>query len=385
MRTIRIARPSLPVIFLIVLAFIASARPLANFAARVSLKSAFPGSRVSVGAIRLLPLGRVAVSGVSVKNPLYEVTVKEASASYAPLFLLRGIISRVSIDDAVVNVSGPGTGIQELAGSLPAAGKRRGLLRLRELEVRRAQIKLNLKDCSAQALITARVNAQDGLIERVEAAVDSFTYSGAKLERASLTFIQGEDTGSLYCRSISYGKISLKDLESPVSFKGKTISFGKIAGIVSGGKLIGKAEVTLDAPVVYRCSLRVKGLEFSELVKQLKIEEKFTASGPLEGALVLEGKGAALTRIDGDFHSTQPGILRIRDQRIAETIASRIPELAKASATELMVETLNNYKYNKGVIDTGLTDEGLVSSLVFEGEAGGKISFTVVLHPVARK
>jgi hypothetical protein len=378
MKRIRIERPSLPVIFLVVLSCIAAGRPVASFVAKVSLKSVFRGSAVSVGQVRFLPLGRVTLSGVSVRHPLYEVTVKEVSASYSLSALVRGIIPRVSIDDAVVNVSLPGSDIRELVRYLPVSGKGRAIVRVGEIEVRRAQIKVNSRTCVGQALITAKVDAQNGILDRLEAAIDSFTFAGASVERASLTLIQGEDTGFLYCRSLSYGKLSLKHLESPVAFNQKTISFARIDGVLAGGKLIGKAEVTLDTPVSYRCSLRVKGLEFGELVKQLKIEEKFTASGPLEGTLVLEGKGMDVSRVDGDFHSTHPGVLQIRDQKIIQNIASAVPS---SIPPELFMETLKNYKYNKGTIDTGLTKEGLVSSMVFEAEAGGKIGLEVVLHP----
>lgn len=382
MKKVRISRPSLSVLILIILAVVASARPVSLFAAGFMLKSALHASSARVGSIGLRAQGQIALSDISVKHPAYEVTVKNVSVSCPPQLLFRGVVSRIIVENAVVNVVLPRGDLTALAFNAPVSGQKKGFLRVQDIEIKRAQVKVNSPACKAQALVNAKVNAMTGLVDRLEASVDSFEYAGIVVKGLSLSLVQGAPTGLLYCGSLAYGKIALKDLGSPVSFNRTTISFDKIKGNALRGELIGRADVTLEAPFSYHCSLRMRGLEFSELVKQLEIEEKFTATGTLEGTFVMEGAGARVGNVDGAFHSILPGVLRIKDQRIIQNIAGAIP---KDIPPDLFMETLKNYKYNKGTLDIGLIEEGLTAGLVFEAQAGGKIEFTVVLHPPVRE
>lgn len=377
MKHLRFRRPSIAVVFLVVLACVAAARPMGIFTARVALKSVFRGSQVKVESIRLYPLGRCTLSGISIAHPQYQITVRHATAAFS-WRIIAGLLSSVAIDDAAVAVSLGGRDFSALKGLFPASGAHPGLIRVREIELRRAQIKVQGSALNAVLLVTLKADGVKRQIQRLDAALDSLSYAGCTIERASLTALQGEETGSLYCGAISYGKISVKNVESPVSLQANEISFPRITASLLGGKLLGKGDVRLDIPVSYRLAMRARGVEFAELVKQLKIEDKFTATGPLEGTLVVEGAGSVLGTVDGGFYAAQPGVLSIRDRRIIENIGKTMPQRI---AADLLMETLKNYKYNKCTIRTAMSEEGLNCSMVFEAEAGGKIGFTVVLHP----
>jgi hypothetical protein len=377
MKRVRLERPSIAVVFLVVLACIAAARPVGIFVARVALKSVFCGSQVKVEAVRFYPLGRCTISGISVTHPQYHVTVRQVTAAYSAR-VLTGLVSSVTVDDAAIAISLGTKDVSSLRSLFPARVGGPGLVRFREIELRRAQIKLQSRDVNAVLLVTLKADGLKRQVQRLDAALDSLSYAGCTVERASLTALQGEETGLLYCGAISYGKISARNLESPVGLQANTLSFPRITAALFGGKLLGKIDVTLGLPVSYRLAMRARGVEFADVVKQLKVEDKFTASGPLEGTLLVEGAGSMLGVVDGDFHAAQPGVLSIRDRRIIENIGKTMPQ---RMAADLLMETLKNYKYNTCTIRTGMSEEGLTCGMVFEAEAGGKIAFTVVVHP----
>ncbi|MCX5697434.1 MAG: YdbH domain-containing protein [Candidatus Omnitrophica bacterium] len=111
-------------LFFFILAIKLSLNPLAAYIAQRKLKNIFVDSRVSIGSCQVRPLSSIKFLNVElVREPLYDLKLKEIDIRYSPVSIMKGGIPRVSLRDAsaVINTKQEGILIENV--SLDTGGR----------------------------------------------------------------------------------------------------------------------------------------------------------------------------------------------------------------------------------------------------------------------
>ena len=135
--------------------------------------------------------------------------------------------------------------------------------------------------------------------------------------------------------------------------------------------------MSLDDGIIYEAELDINGADPDITVEALKMDEKISITGSVNGRVRLVVNRAGLTVLEGDLAASPAGgTLSIKDKTWLERIAS----YAKQNL-EVVVENLKNFRYNEGTLS--LTSEGsdISMDMHLSGDAG-RYDLKVVLHDV---
>ncbi|MFH1783139.1 MAG: YdbH domain-containing protein [Candidatus Omnitrophota bacterium] len=152
------------------------------------------------------------------------------------------------------------------------------------------------------------------------------------------------------------------------------ISLTTDKGELLKGRIEGDIKLSLEKKIDYLSALEIEALDLDVFRRTFKLDKKFDASGDLRGILNIRGSGSTIEDMTGDFATTEDGILIIKDDRFIKNIAERSNQ-----PFEILLESLKDYKYNKGLAGISMKEGNLIFNINLDGESG-KRDFEIVVH-----
>lgn len=349
--------------------------PVTVAVVKKKVREVFAQSRVSVKGCEVNLLKGLTFSDIEItRGAVYDFKVRKLKISYSIPDIVKGKISKVSLEGADIKVNMGNKGIQEFLAycSLPSGG---GTFFIEAIELSG----LTLALASANFTIDARASLGFSLATRaldfIDLEISQGKSSGISLNDLTLKVNQDRQLRDFYIREIGYDKIKVKEVRSKVSYDGQTLSFDSLSANVLSGKVDAVLHVILGEVITYILDAKVLNVDLRSLAEDLKLTKDFQMTGKCGGRLVVKGKWPGINSIDGEFSVTRPGgTLIIKDKKMIENIAR-----SSSMPYEILVEGFRNYRYNNGQATVGLEGDDIILSAVFEGGAG-KRSFEVRWH-----
>lgn len=349
--------------------------PVILFLAKRQLGSIFINSDVVIGRCDLSPFLELNLKNIEVKkDPAYDFRIKEARIEFSVFSLLRMEVPRISLKEVTIMTYLPHDNTSEFSKLLNIKpGKRFSLPG--SLMLSDSILDLNFKDLKLKASISVELNLRNRLIEYVDLKVDTIAGNGFYLKGGSLKAVQMSPSEGLSIGQIEYGKFKVKEIHAEARLEDKNLFLSSLFADSLGGKIHGDLNLRIDKDIQYAADLKFINLDGEIFVKEFDLGEKFSLSGRLRGKIALEGRGAELETMRGDFNADEPGgVLSIRDRRYLEDIARN-----SSQPLDVLIESFTNYRYNTGLIKLYLDRKDLVTDILLNGEAG-KFNLTVTIH-----
>ncbi|MFC1699570.1 YdbH domain-containing protein [Candidatus Omnitrophota bacterium] len=353
--------------------------PLIIFLVKRQLGATFSGSQVSLGGCRFTPARRLSLSEINIKRKqLYDFRIKTAEINYSLTALLRGEIINISLKQAGLSVNLPQQAVVELKQYLNLGPP--GWLRINALELSDINLDFNTKDLTIQSVFSCRLDLAAQAIEYLDFQVESLGLAGVKLNNASLRAAQDLPAGNLDIGQLKYDKLQLTAIKGKTRLKGNRLSVEELSAQALNGAVQGELTVSIAQEIDYLLDLRFLNLDIESLVDDFNLKDKFEMSGSLSGSVAVQGRGARITVLGGDFSSDSPGgILIIKDKALLENLAGQTNE-----SLDLLVENFKNYRYNTGTLRLSLEQNNLLLDVALDGDTG-KRNLNITLHELNSK
>jgi len=204
--------------------------------------------------------------------------------------------------------------------------------------------------------------------------LDSLNYLGFKLSKASLELSPIKE-GELSIQELKYDKLKVEELKSRLNREGNRWLLTSLSAKLWDGRIQGNLSLEFDKAPGYLANLNFINCSLESLIKELDWGEKLRISGLLDGKIVLEGRGADMNVLSGDFSTHQPGgVFIIKDRRWLERLS-----WGSNQSLDILVESFKNYNYNTGVIKLSLEKNNLILGLALDGDAG-KRNLDIIVH-----
>jgi len=359
------------VLFIIILAAAFSVKPLVIALTKKQLAAVFVKSKIIVKGCSISPASGLSLSEIEIKREgVYSVNIDHAALRYKLSSVFKPDFLSLSLKDILVQVNAPSRRAQELVGYLRL---KPGRSPLGSIEVSGLSLDVKTKDLTLKSSLSVKLNTARQELESAGLRIEEFQMLNAKVKNASIELVSGQ--GSLNVETLSYDKASLSDIKGRISLQGKQFLLSGLAARTIDGTIEGEISADLGQEPQYFVDLKCANLAIENLIRDFKLKDKFDMSGRLSGTLKLEGAGAKINILGGDFSTLPPGgTLVITDTRAVEGVikASRQP-------ADLLVESLKNYRYNTGVMTLGIEGDTIILKIRLEGDAG-KRSLDVAFH-----
>ncbi|MFH0876929.1 MAG: YdbH domain-containing protein [Candidatus Omnitrophota bacterium] len=203
------------------------------------------------------------------------------------------------------------------------------------------------------------------------------------LERVTMNLMPPADSvtrmGMIKVGILSANDIRMTDLRIPFTWTKEGLHFTGRDVAFLGGKISGGAEVFFDQqPPAVSLAVTVGGVDLGEMIRVLKLEKRFQATGAFDGELHFVVKNGRLEDFGGSLRSLQGGRFVLTDNSF------KSQELLKFKGSNILVENLENYHYDIGSI--AITSEGqdIGLDIKLEGKAGAR-NFQIFWHRVQDK
>lgn len=306
--------------FLAIVMFFAAAaavliKPVIVSLAKSQFKRVFAGSTVFIQGCEFKPFRQIGLSGIEIERPgTYSFRIKEINLRYNLLSLLPKNIFRFSLMDVVQGIN---------------------FLDLR---------------------------------------IDSLSVKNVRVENVSLQ-VDRARTGGFSVRQMQYDKFKIADVGSKVRLEDKNLVLDSLSAQTLNGRIQGNLTFKMDNPLEYAANLKFINIDIERLVEDFKLNERFQMSGGVNGNLVLNGRGAEINILRGDFSSTESGgTLTITDNQFLERMARNSQQYL-----DIVVESFRNYRYNKGVMKLSLEQGNLILDAELDADAGRR-NINITLH-----
>lgn len=351
------------------------AEPVIVSLVKKKIRKVFRQSSVSIGNCEFSLVKGIRFSDIEItRGAVYDLKARKLKVAYILPDILKGSISKVSLEGANIRVNMGNKDIQEFLKHCNFSSKGAVFL-IEALEL--SGLKLNLK--SANLNIDAQASAGFSWARRaldfIDLEISQFQSAHLSLNDLTLKVNRGNAPQGLYIREAGYDKIRVKEVKSKVNYNAETITLAPLSLEVLKGKAQAKLNVTLGKTIVYALDLKAANLDLQDLAEDLKLTKEFQITGKAGGRLQIRGEGLRMNIIDGEFAIGQPGgALIIKDKKIIENMAR-----SSALPYEILVEGFRNYRYNKGQAAVGLEGSDIILSAVLEGDAGRR-SFDIRWH-----
>jgi len=350
-------------------------KPLILFVAKRQLNNIFVDSTVKIGACDLKPLEQLSLLDIEIKKePLYAFKAGQIRFDFTPFSILRARILKTTLQDTAASIDFGQKSILEFSKQINL-GSGRAPFRIDWLELTNLSLNLKSKEVNLKARFSLGIDLLKQEINYADLKLDSLDGFGIVLESAAFKAAQMPVSGTFNIAQVKYDKAAINQVKANARFEGSSLSLDTLSAQLFGGEVRGNLSFKLDKEGAYRADLEFADLDLEAFVKDFRLEEKFTLSGKLSGAVKLAGRGADIKIIAGNFKANSPGgMLTITDTGYLEKMARDSGE-----SLNILVESLKNYHYNNGRLSLSLEQGNLIFDAALEGEAG-KRNLTVILH-----
>ncbi len=366
-------------ILLIFVLFIFSAafflKPAAIFLAKRNLSRVFIDSSVFIRGCSISPLRSITLSDLEIKNsPAYDFKISRIKIEYGLAQILKGRITKVSLEGASISINLPGKSIAKFNQYLHLGSG--GAFLVQSAELKNLDLEVNANDLKTQARLSVAADLAKQRVDYCDLIIDSLEAQGLKLDGLILMFNRaGNSAGSLSIKQIKYDKARIRELQSRVTFENFTLVLDSLSAGFLDGKLLGSLTVKLDKNAQVKLALKFMDLNLEAFIKDFELGEKAQASGRLTGGISLEARGLDIAAFKGVFSSLgSGGTLVVKDTKFLEGMARN-----SGQSLDILVESFKNYRYNIGNIELFLDNGNLNFNVALDGEAG-KRNLNIVVH-----
>lgn len=355
------------------LASLFTVKPLIITLAKKQLGKVFVQSRISVARCAL---GANSLSFFDVeinRQGVYDVKVKEADIQYGLLLSFRYPFLKVFLKGANFRLDAPEKRINDIPVYFNL--NQNGPQIISSVDISGLALDVNTQDLSLKAATSLSLNLIAQSLEQLDFKIDSFKMFGVELKNASLKLKGRPGQGDFNIPELKYDKLTVSDIKGKVKLEGMNLSLYEVLAKMLGGDVEGELDLRAGKEIQYSANLKCKGLDVERFVRDFDLREKFDMTGKLSGNLRLQGEGAKIKILDGNF-STIPfgGTLVISNTEFLENMARNTRQ-----PVDLLVESFKNYTYNTGIMSLGLSGNDIIFSFKLEGQAG-KRELNVIVH-----
>jgi len=349
--------------------------PLALYVAKKQLKNVFTDSQVSVGKCEIRLLSRMRLSEIEIKKEkIYDFKLKELRIDYSLISLLRKRILKLSLNGLSVYLHMPAKSVLEFKQHLNLNAP--SPLSLDSLSLSGLNLNISSKDLNLKADLSILLNLQKQLLDYCDLKIDSLVSLGFYLGGAVLRVQPRLPLGEFYIPKLKYDKLEIQDLKANAKSGPGSLSLDDLSAKILGGEAQGNLGFRFTKNnLTYLAELRFSGLNLDAFVRDFKLSDRFTLTGTLAGTVSIEGEGAKINILAGDFSTASPGgTLIITDENFLKNLARN-----SGQSLDILVESFKNYHYNTGKMNVGLDKGNLVMGIGLEGEAGRR-DLSITLH-----
>ena len=346
-------------------------KPVIIILTKKQLRNVFIQSRVAVGGCVLRPLRGVSLLDIEIKKQgVYDIKIKEAAVRYN---LLKAGPLKLFLKDTGIYLNTPKKEIREFAGSLnlgrgspPIFGS---------LDVSKLTLDLNTLDLTAKATLSLGLNLLTQNLDYLDFKMDIFKMPGVQTENVFLKLYPNSAAGNFSIAQMKYDKLRVTDIKGNLKLEDMILSLYGVSARTLDGDLRADMDLKINKQAQYTLNLKCADLDIERFVRDFNLREKFDMSGRLSGDLKLQGKGAHIEILGGNFSTLEPGgTLVIRDTKFLENMARK-----SRQPLDLLGESFKDFRYNTGVMSLSFEEGNIILKIELEGEAG-KRNLKVVLH-----
>jgi len=352
-----------------------SIKPIIIFLVKGQIEKVFIDSKVSIGSCDLSPLRQLTLSDIEIKKiPIYDFKVQKAIIQFRPSSIIKGRLLKFSLSDANIDIYLLGRNIQDL-GSQFNLGNSKSTFSLDFIELSGVNINVDSNQISTNAKLSLGLNLMDQIVNKCNLKIDLLKASGLELADGFLNLEQGGSSGFLSIGNIKYDKLKLRNIEGSARLEDEYLYFDSISAKLFKGMVVGNLSLLINKDVQYLAKLEFVNLDLDTFVNDFKLQEKVQMKGRVSGAIDLEGNGANIRILGGDFAAIDPGgTLTIKDDKYLENLAQRTGQ-----SIDLIVESFKNYDYNTGKMGLSLDKGNLIFDIGLDGWTG-KRNLNIILH-----
>ncbi len=294
---------SLLVIFLFV-GILISFKPAMLVLMQWVAKKHFVMDRLSVGSLEFRSYKEIAFEGIRAEKDgglvfeAQEISLRFFSNSTKNIL-------KVVIKSALLDIKQPDKNALDFIRMDFLDAPKKSLLS--ELECLGFDLKVQFKDLKFVSRFSINVNLSQQKINTLHLDISSLDYQAFHLENLLLLVKRDDVGGHLTIAKIKYDKVIIDEIQSSAHFENQNLLFDDLSAKILNGNIIGNLVVSFVVLPGYQARLQFKGLNLKRFVEDLELEKKFTMTGSLSGNISLEGQGALLKVLDGDFATDAPG------------------------------------------------------------------------------
>jgi len=368
-------------VLLLAVAFALFLRPVILSIAQKQFRETFVDGIVAIGGCDVAPLNRISLRDIRIKkDAVYDLRIKEISIHYRPAELLQRHIARVTVAEIVFTFNQPGKSITAFKQLVDLDSDSGGAFAIRELVLSQAILDVRARDFKLDAQVSAELNLKKMAVNSARLEIISLEGQGLLLDNGVLTLNQKERSGRLSIEKIQRDKIKVHHIQSGAALDGHEVVLDDLTARAFGGAIFGDAVLKIDLNPSYLAHLKFRNLDLQEFVHDFELEEKFQMSGLMGGQLIVKGRGARFTILNGDFAMMPSGgTLEVRDIRFLENMAR-----GSHQPLDILVESFKNYHYNTGTIKLSLDEADLILDMALDGETG-KRDLNITVHDFTLK
>ncbi|MBU1006231.1 MAG: YdbH domain-containing protein [Candidatus Omnitrophica bacterium] len=351
-----------------------SADEIARSIAERQLEKTFIDSQVTIKTCDFNLSRWLAFSDIEIKrDKMYDFRSKEMKISYGLSRILSGRIDSVSAVDSRLNFYPKGNKLPGLKDIL--ALSRPGIFSVKEAVLSDLRLRFSSPDLDLSGTISLSYLPGEKKITNFDAKFDTVEAKGVTLSGMMISQASGSDRGELSIKKMSYNNAVINDARGTLRKENNIFYCDDLKGRILGGEISG--DMTIDIGKGPELSLRLDGagLDLDSFTRDFKMKDKFEMTGLLNGSISLSGNSSGISGINGRFTAGAPGgSLNIKDKRFIENMARR-----SGQAFEILEESLQNYRYNTGMVSVSIDGANIIMDVELSGDAG-KREFNVILH-----
>ncbi len=360
---------------IVIILFMVGARPLIITLTKRQLASVFKGSSVTVGQCKLDPFRFLSLKTLSIKHPSsYKITVDEIRVLFSLPALSKGTLPDIVLIKPKVAITTPKQDIGTFV-STHLKLESKGAVLIKRIIIEDLDLSVSAKDIQLQSGGSLSAHLISQRLESLAMYITSAQGKDYNVSGARCSITQGNEGGKLVIKEVKVNKLKVSNIISSVYLQGQTLSFRDFSAELLNGKMFGQAQIMVNPDTSFSVELSVKDIDLAALARDFEFDNKVSLSGLMEGSSTARGALLGLQQLEGHFTTAgEGGELSVKDESYVHAIA-KVEDVPAA----ILMESLKNYRYNKGSMMVGFDKGVIFLDIVFDGLAG-KRTFYIKLH-----
>lgn len=207
--------------------------------------------------------------------------------------------------------------------------------------------------------------------------ISDFNISSNNLNINNLSLrLASDGICNLAIPSLKIKNKEIKNIKLPLRIKDKMIELLLAPNIFFGDKAFWQGMISIIPPADLFLQMQLQNASWVNFIEIFDDKNEVTLEGLHNGLFTLSLRANHLNEINGYFENNSGGFINIKKETSLDFLRNY---LDKASY-KLLIDSLKNYKYNKGKIMLGKVDNAISLDMRFESDIGGERKLGINLH-----